>query len=251
MSSLVETFVSKASALQRQGRAGRVRNGFCLRLYPKYRYGAHRPLCRGRRKTSPVSSKGCVHQISQERTAQVMSCCWSRADLLCSCLMPLTSGLTPSWITLFQRYYGSRWRSSAFILWYKNKIHKMYTKFTQRQTLVQHVETLSKLLLKVFSPLALPLEEMSVRLPGGLSEQGPGSSSASVGQQRRQPAEEDRCVPPQQPCPHPSGTPPGESARQREDWQDAHLWSHPRLPGAHSTSHCLVIQKSHTHTLIL
>uniref|UniRef100_A0A7N5ZW26 ATP-dependent RNA helicase DHX29 n=1 Tax=Anabas testudineus TaxID=64144 RepID=A0A7N5ZW26_ANATE len=40
MSSLVETFVSKASALQRQGRAGRVRNGFCFRLYPKYRFDA-------------------------------------------------------------------------------------------------------------------------------------------------------------------------------------------------------------------
>ncbi|KAJ4920737.1 hypothetical protein JOQ06_024568 [Pogonophryne albipinna] len=38
MSSLVETFVSKASALQRQGRAGRVRNGFCFRLYPKFRF---------------------------------------------------------------------------------------------------------------------------------------------------------------------------------------------------------------------
>uniref|UniRef100_A0A3P8TS41 RNA helicase n=1 Tax=Amphiprion percula TaxID=161767 RepID=A0A3P8TS41_AMPPE len=40
MSSLVETFVSKASALQRQGRAGRVRNGVCFRLYPKYRFDA-------------------------------------------------------------------------------------------------------------------------------------------------------------------------------------------------------------------
>ncbi|XP_059213254.1 ATP-dependent RNA helicase DHX29 [Centropristis striata] len=40
MSSLVETFVSKASALQRQGRAGRVRSGFCFRLYPKFRYDA-------------------------------------------------------------------------------------------------------------------------------------------------------------------------------------------------------------------
>ncbi|KAG7476986.1 hypothetical protein MATL_G00088600 [Megalops atlanticus] len=38
MSSLVETFVSKASALQRQGRAGRVRNGFCFRLFTKYRF---------------------------------------------------------------------------------------------------------------------------------------------------------------------------------------------------------------------
>ncbi|KAK5851554.1 hypothetical protein PBY51_023101 [Eleginops maclovinus] len=40
MSSLVETFVSKASALQRQGRAGRVRNGFCFRLYPKFRFNS-------------------------------------------------------------------------------------------------------------------------------------------------------------------------------------------------------------------
>ncbi|KAL6096722.1 dhx29 [Pungitius sinensis] len=40
MSSLVETFVSKASALQRQGRAGRVQNGFCFRLYPKFRFDA-------------------------------------------------------------------------------------------------------------------------------------------------------------------------------------------------------------------
>uniref|UniRef100_A0A673G7L4 ATP-dependent RNA helicase DHX29 n=1 Tax=Sinocyclocheilus rhinocerous TaxID=307959 RepID=A0A673G7L4_9TELE len=40
MSSLVETFVSKASALQRQGRAGRVREGFCFRLYPKFRYNS-------------------------------------------------------------------------------------------------------------------------------------------------------------------------------------------------------------------
>ncbi|KAG8598939.1 hypothetical protein GDO81_002806 [Engystomops pustulosus] len=38
MSSLVETFISKASALQRQGRAGRVRDGFCFRLYTKDRF---------------------------------------------------------------------------------------------------------------------------------------------------------------------------------------------------------------------
>ncbi|KAM6157410.1 ATP-dependent RNA helicase DHX29 isoform 2-T2 [Erethizon dorsatum] len=38
MSSLVETFISKASALQRQGRAGRVRDGFCFRLYTRERF---------------------------------------------------------------------------------------------------------------------------------------------------------------------------------------------------------------------
>lgn len=38
MSSLVETFISKASALQRQGRAGRVQEGFCFRLYTKEKF---------------------------------------------------------------------------------------------------------------------------------------------------------------------------------------------------------------------
>ncbi|KAM9253222.1 ATP-dependent RNA helicase DHX29 isoform 1-T1 [Dugong dugon] len=38
MSSLVETFVSKASALQRQGRAGRVRDGYCFRMYTRERF---------------------------------------------------------------------------------------------------------------------------------------------------------------------------------------------------------------------
>nr|DBA23579.1 TPA: hypothetical protein GDO54_014478 [Pyxicephalus adspersus] len=38
MSSLVETFISKASALQRQGRAGRVREGYCFRLYTKEKF---------------------------------------------------------------------------------------------------------------------------------------------------------------------------------------------------------------------
>lgn len=76
---------------------------------------------------------------------------------------------------------------------------------------------------------------MSVRLPRGLSEPSPGCSSAPVSQQRSQPAEEDRCMSPQLSRPHPSGTSLSKSAGQREDRQDAHLWSHPRLPGAHST----------------
>lgn len=65
------------------------------------------------------------------------------------------------------------------------------------------------------TPLSLSLSlslsrllEMSVRLPRGLLEPGPGSSSAPVGQQRRQPAEEDRCMSPQRSCSHPSRTSP-------------------------------------------
>lgn len=41
MSLLVEDFVSRASALQRKGRAGRVRAGHCFGLYTRYRF-AHR-----------------------------------------------------------------------------------------------------------------------------------------------------------------------------------------------------------------
>ncbi|XP_033098056.1 ATP-dependent RNA helicase dhx29-like [Anneissia japonica] len=40
MSVLEETFISKASAKQRQGRAGRVRNGFCFRLYTHEKYNS-------------------------------------------------------------------------------------------------------------------------------------------------------------------------------------------------------------------
>lgn len=36
MSCLVETWVSRASADQRRGRAGRVRPGVCFRMFPRY-----------------------------------------------------------------------------------------------------------------------------------------------------------------------------------------------------------------------
>lgn len=42
MNALEEVFVSKASAKQRSGRAGRVRNGFCYRLYTKEAYSKFR-----------------------------------------------------------------------------------------------------------------------------------------------------------------------------------------------------------------
>lgn len=38
MSLLVEDFVSRASALQRRGRAGRVRAGHCFGLYTRFRF---------------------------------------------------------------------------------------------------------------------------------------------------------------------------------------------------------------------
>lgn len=37
-STLKEVFVSQAEAVQRRGRAGRVRSGFCFRLYTKKRF---------------------------------------------------------------------------------------------------------------------------------------------------------------------------------------------------------------------
>jgi HrpA-like RNA helicase len=39
MTSLVDTWISQASAKQRAGRAGRVREGFCFRLFTRSRYG--------------------------------------------------------------------------------------------------------------------------------------------------------------------------------------------------------------------
>ena len=38
MSSLLEVFISQASAKQRGGRAGRVREGVCFRLYTQRKY---------------------------------------------------------------------------------------------------------------------------------------------------------------------------------------------------------------------
>lgn len=210
MSSLVETFISKASALQRQGRAGRVRNGFCFRLYPKYRYEAHRPLMQraGWNQVQKARNTSLYHLIknavSRKDSKQNLSSFRSCANLLCSFFFffflntLLNLGLISSWITPFQRFCGSHLRSFVSISWYlhRSDSHRNKNSHTGKS---------------LDSSSSCPVE-MSVRLPGGLSEPRPGCSSAPVGQQCCKPAEEDRSVSPWWSHPHPSWTPFGEPA---------------------------------------
>ena len=73
MSSLEEMYVSKASAKQRQGRAGRVREGFCFRLYTKQRYDVLRSFTQPEIQRVALEEL-CLHiMVSMSQDAKVIS----------------------------------------------------------------------------------------------------------------------------------------------------------------------------------
>lgn len=60
MSSLEEVFISQASAKQRQGRAGRVRDGICFRMFTKYKYSQLRSYSQPEIQRVPLEGL-CLH----------------------------------------------------------------------------------------------------------------------------------------------------------------------------------------------
>ncbi|KAJ8036559.1 ATP-dependent RNA helicase dhx29 [Holothuria leucospilota] len=60
MSSLEEVFISQASAKQRQGRAGRVREGICFRMYTNYKYSQLRSYTQPEIQRVPLEEL-CLH----------------------------------------------------------------------------------------------------------------------------------------------------------------------------------------------
>lgn len=83
--------------------------------------------------------------------------------------------------------------------------------------------------------------EMRVWLPGNVPKRRPRRTAASVCDERRQPAAENRCLSTHLPPAHPAGPTPGEPAGQRQDRKNAHLRRHLGLPGAHRTSSHLCV----------
>lgn len=155
MSSLVETFVSKASALQRQGRAGRVRSGFCFRLYLKHRYHCeswHSILI----DIMFSAMKAKCHDIVPI------------ANLLCSLLNCLTL------------------RFDAFMDYSLPEILRVPLEELCLHIMVYNLDTYNVACYHKWKKYqrcsCCSLVEMSVRFSRGLSEPGLGSSSTSVSQ---------------------------------------------------------------------
>ncbi|XP_071825877.1 ATP-dependent RNA helicase dhx29-like isoform X2 [Apostichopus japonicus] len=65
MSSLEEVFISQASAKQRQGRAGRVRDGICFRMFTKYKYSQLRSYSQPEIQRVPLEGL-CLHILKCE-----------------------------------------------------------------------------------------------------------------------------------------------------------------------------------------
>lgn len=65
MSSLEEVFISQASAKQRQGRAGRVRDGICFRMFTKYKYSQLRSYSQPEIQRVPLEGL-CLHILVRD-----------------------------------------------------------------------------------------------------------------------------------------------------------------------------------------
>ena len=79
MSLLLEDWVSRANALQRKGRAGRVRAGKCYGLYTRHRFEHRmRPYQVGQSLHMPHSIVPALKQLASYATSDsTIACCWS------------------------------------------------------------------------------------------------------------------------------------------------------------------------------
>ncbi|KAL8581805.1 hypothetical protein ACOMHN_010179 [Nucella lapillus] len=93
MSSLKEVFISKANAKQRQGRAGRVREGFCFRVFSAEKY----------HKFADYTVPEILRVPLEELCLTIMKCEMGRPeDFLASCLDPPSQGAVQRAMTLLR-----------------------------------------------------------------------------------------------------------------------------------------------------